>query len=392
MSVDSSKYELRGVSSDKSEVHQAIHGIDKGLFPNAFCKILPDVLTGDQNYAHVMHVDTAGTKTALAYLYWKETGDLSVWKGIVQDALVMNIDDMACVGICDHFVISSNIARNKKRIPAEVLTALISGAQELIQDFKKLGIHIEHAGGETADVGDIIKTVDVGFTALGRIQRSKVLENNIKPGAVIVGFSSYGQARYENSYNSGMGCNGLTSARHDVLHNSYAKKYPETFDETIDSSLVYSGSKRVTEIEPITGLPFGKLILSPTRTYVPLIKAFIETYFNQIQGIIHCSGGGQTKVMKFVENIHIIKDTLLPIPPLFELIKEESKSSWREMYQTFNMGQRLEVYTDENTAKALIDIAATFSIQAQIIGRCEAHTSNKLTIQNSFETIEYTYD
>lgn len=389
---EASKYEQRGVSSDKKEVHQAIHNMDKGLFPNAFCKILPDLLAGDPNFCNVMHVDTAGTKTALAYLYWKETGDISVWKGIVQDALVMNLDDMACVGICEHFIISSNIARNKKRIPGEILSALIAGANDLIQDWKKLGINIEHAGGETADVGDVVKTVDVGFTALGRISRDKIIENKIKPGSVIVGFASYGQATYENEYNSGMGCNGLTSARHDLLYKAYAQKYPETYDDSIDKSLIYSGSKSVLDLEPKSGLNIGKLILSPTRTYIPVIKEMIQQHFKQIQGIIHCSGGGQTKVMKFVKNLHIIKDQLFPIPPLFELIQKESGSSWREMYQTFNMGHRLEVYTDEKTALNLIEISKKYNIDAKIIGRCETSEGQKLSLKYGSETIVYQYD
>lgn len=392
MSNNISRYDQRGVSSDKSELHEAIKHLDKGLFPNAFCKILPDTFTGSNDHVQVLHVDTAGTKTALAYLYWKETGDLSVWKGIAQDALVMNLDDMACVGMCDQFIISSNIARNKKRISSEVLSAIISGTQELIEEFKALGVHIIHAGGETADVGDIVRTIDVGFTVMGRIPKQEVIENNIKPGAVIVGFSSFGQANYESFYNSGIGCNGLTSARHDMLSHEYALKYPETFDDTIDPTLVYSGTKKITDLYASLDRNIGQLILSPTRTYVPVIREIIGKLRPHIQGIIHCSGGGQTKVMKFVKDLHVIKDQLFKTPPLFEIIQKESSSTWKEMYQTFNMGHRLEIYTDLVSAKEMIKIAESFGVEAKLIGRCDSYQGKKLTIESQAESIEYLYD
>lgn len=372
------KYLGRGVSADKSEVHEAIKGIDKGLFPYAFCKILPDLLTGDKEYCTIMHADTAGTKTSLAYMYWKETGDLTVWKGIVQDALVMNLDDMACSGCIDNVIVSSTIGRNKNVISGDVIKAIIHGAQEFFDTMASLGVNIVSAGGETADVGDIVRTIDVGFTAFGRLRRTAVIDNSIKPGAFIVGFASYGQATYETEYNAGMGSNGLTSARHDVFSKVYKSKYPESFDSATDDSLVYAGSKLLTDTLDINGQSYsiGKLVLSPTRTFLPLLKDIIDGHKDQIQGIIHNTGGAHTKVSKFLkEPVKIIKDNLLPVPPLFKLIQEESDVDIAEMYKVFNMGTRLECYVDtEDVANSLVAIANKYNIDSQIIGRVE--TSN----------------
>jgi len=385
-----SRYEQRGVSANKSEVHEAIQNLDKGLFPKAFCKILPDTLTHSKEHAIVMHCDTAGTKPSLAYLYWKETGDTSVWKNIAQDALVMNLDDMACIGITDNFTISSNIARNKKHITGDVLKYLINGTHLLIQEFQKQGITIHHAGGETADVGDIVRTLDVGFTAIGRIAKKELIVNNIKKEDVIVAFSSHGICSYETEYNSGIGSNGLTSARHDLLSHEYANKYPESFDPFINPALVYTGKNKVTDIDPITNTSIGKLILSPTRSFVPLLSRIFNTIDRQkLNGIIHCTGGGQTKVLKFIEGIHVIKDNLMPIPPIFKRIQEDTNTSSKEMFQTFNMGSRLEIYTDQVTAKSLIDIASTLSIEAKIIGYTENSTENKVTIKHQGQVLEY---
>lgn len=384
------KYEKRGVSADKSEVHQAIKNLDKGLFPNAFCKILPDMVANDPDYCNVMHADTAGTKTSLAYIYWRETGDNSVWKGIIQDSIVMNLDDMACAGITNHIILSSTIGRNKNRIPGDVLSHLINGTQQFIQKMDEQGITLTLAGGETADVGDIVRTLDVGFTAFARIPRNEVVDIQIRPGDVIVGFASYGKAVYEEEYNGGMGSNGLTSARHDVFSHEYYFKYPESFDPEVDESLVYSGKLKLTDIEPETGIPYGKLVLSPTRTYLPLIHQLLQKYRADIHGMIHCTGGAQTKVMKFVKNIHVIKNHLLPIPPLFKAIMQQAGTDPREMYKVFNMGHRLEVYTSAEAASSMIELAASLGIEAQIIGRCEAFDKNKLTIQS--ELGEFVYE
>ncbi|CAN5175033.1 AIR synthase-related protein [soil metagenome] len=382
--MDTNKYAARGVSSQKEDVHEAIKHLDKGLFPNAFCKILPDLAAGSPEHCNIMHADTAGTKTSLAYLYWRETGDMSVWRGIVQDSLIMNIDDLICVGAVDNIIVSSTIGRNKNLVPGEVVAALIKGSTDLIAELGELGVTLHLAGGETADVGDIVRTLDVGYTAFARLPRKEVLENNIKPGQVIVGMASYGQATYETEYNGGMGSNGLTSARHDVLAHYLAEKYPESFDPNVPRELVYAGSKKLTDIEPETGLPIGKLILSPTRTYAPVIKQALEQYRSQIHGIIHCSGGAQTKVMKFAQGVHIIKDNLLPVPPLFRLIQQESGTGWREMYEVFNMGHRMELYVDEAAAAGLIAIAKSFNIDAQIVGRVEASTKTELTISSPY--------
>jgi len=392
MSSDTSKrYNLRGVSASKEDVHNAIKNIDKGLFPKAFCKIVPDYLTNDEEYCLIMHADGAGTKSSLAYLYWKETGDLSVWKGISQDALIMNIDDLLCVGATDNILLSSTIGRNKNLIPAEVISAIINGTEELIDELKSFGVTINSTGGETADVGDLVRTIIVDSTVTARIKRDKVVDNaNIQAGDVIVGLASFGQASYEKSYNGGMGSNGLTSARHDVFHNYLAQKYPESFDASVPSDLVYSGNVRLTD--EVEGAPIdaGKLVLSPTRTYAPIIKKILDTYSpKQIHGMVHCSGGAQTKVLHFVDNVHVIKDNLFPIPPLFKLIQEQSKTDWKEMYQVFNCGHRMEIYVPQEIADEIIAISKSFNVDAQIVGRVEASESKKLTIQSEFGTFEY---
>jgi len=383
------KYALRGVSSQKEEVHAAIKNIDKGLFPKAFCKVVPDFLGGDELFCNIMHADGAGTKSSLAYAYWRETGDLSVWKNIAIDAIVMNIDDLLCVGVTDEFLLSSTIGRNKKLIPAEVLSALINGANEFIESLKNFGIHIHHTGGETADVGDLVRTVIVDSTVVARVKRSDIINNaNIKPGNVIVGLASYGQSTYESEYNSGMGSNGLTSARHDMFNAGYILKYPETFDAKI-TDVAYSGELSLTD--PIVGIPLdaGKMVLSPTRTYAPFVKEILKKYRAKIDGMIHCSGGGQTKILHFVDAVHIVKDNLLPTPILFTTIQKQSNTDWREMYSTFNMGHRLEIYTDTDTAKALIDIASSFNIEAQIIGKVETCETKRLTIESMHGKFEY---
>lgn len=392
MSSDTSKrYNLRGVSASKEDVHNAIKNIDKGLFPKAFCKIVPDYLTNDEDYCLIMHADGAGTKSSLAYLYWKETGDLSVWKGISQDALIMNIDDLLCVGATDNILLSSTIGRNKNLIPAEVISAIINGTEELIEELKSFGVTIHSTGGETADVGDLVRTIIVDSTVTARIRRDKVVDNaNIKPGDVIVGLASFGQATYEKSYNGGMGSNGLTSARHDVFHNYLAQKYPESFDASVPADLVYSGNVKLTD--EVKGAPIdaGKLVLSPTRTYAPVIKKILDTYSpEQIHGMVHCSGGAQTKVLHFVDNVHVIKDNLFPIPPLFRLIQEQSKTDWKEMYQVFNCGHRMEIYVPQEIANEIIAISGSFNIEAQIVGRVEASENKKLTIKSEFGTFEY---
>ncbi len=382
-------YEKRGVSADKSEVHKAIKNLDKGIFPNAFCKILPDLAAGDPDYCNIMHADTAGTKTSLAYLYWKETGDLSVWKGIVQDALVMNFDDMACAGAVEKFVVSSTIGRNKNLIPGEVLTHLINGAMEFIDKLKSMGFNIDHAGGETADVGDIVRTADVGFTVFSRLPQKDVLQIKIKPGDVILGLASYGKASYETEYNSGIGSNGLTFARHEMLNHTYATKYPESFDPNIEDQYVYTGKMKLTD--PVPGQPhsIGKLLLSPTRTYLPFIKSALEAFRPQIHGMVHNTGGGQTKVLHFIEDLHIVKDSVIEIPPVFQVIQQQRNTPWQEMYKVFNMGQRLEIYTDQVTAGELIKIADQFQIHAQVVGRVKEGKGKKVTITAQGEEMNF---
>jgi phosphoribosylformylglycinamidine cyclo-ligase len=390
----SDRYMQRGVSAAKEDVHKAISKLDKGLFPKAFCKITPDILGGDAEYCNIMHADGAGTKTSLAYLYWKETGDLSVWRGIAQDAIVMNTDDLICVGAVGSMLISSSIDRNKNKISGEVIAEIINGTEECLEMLRKHGIEIYSTGGETADVGDLVRTITVNSTVIARMKRSEVISNDrIQSGDVIVGLASYGQATYENSYNGGMGSNGLTSARHDVLTKIYATKYPESYDSEINQDLIYSGKKLLTdaiETPPLgaRGL-VGRLILSPTRTYAPVAKAFIEELRPHIHGMVHCSGGAQTKVLHFIENLHVIKDNLFPIPPLFQLIQEQSGTSWSEMYKVFNMGHRLEVYLNEKYANRIIEISKSFGIDAQIIGRVEANEGKKVTIKSEFG--EFTY-
>jgi len=382
---DSLRYDLRGVSASKDDVHKAIKNLDKGLYPFAFCKILPDYVAGDDAYCNIMHADTAGTKTSLAYMYWKETGDLDVWKGIVQDSIVMNIDDMACVGAVDNIILSSTIGRNKNLITADVLNVLINHTQTFLDEMSQNGVEMVLSGGETADVGDIVRTIDVGYTAFARMKKSDVIDNDIQVDDYIVGFASYGQATYEDEYNGGMGSNGLTSARHDVFHKSYAEKYPDSYDHNTPEEVIFLGSKKLTDPTPIDGVNTGKLVLSPTRTYIPLIKKIIESNRSDINGMIHCTGGAQTKVMKFLnKNLRVVKDNLLPIPPLFEMIKEESGLDYKEMYQVFNMGHRLEVYTgSKEAAENMITIAKSFNIEAQIIGRTEACDKQELVIKNN---------
>ncbi|CAN5122234.1 AIR synthase-related protein [soil metagenome] len=387
----SKRYSERGVSAGKEDVHNAIKNVDKGLFPQAFCKIVPGHLTGDEDYCLIMHADGAGTKSSLAYMYWKETGDISVWKGIAQDALIMNIDDLLCVGAVDNIMLSSTIGRNKNLIPGEVISAIINGTEELIEELKKYGVEIHSTGGETADVGDLVRTIIVDSTVTARIKRKNVIDNaNIKPGNVIIGLASFGQASYEKEYNGGMGSNGLTSARHDVFSKALAKKFPESFDSSIPESLIYSGSKKLTDTVKDSPLNAGKLVLSPTRTYAPIIKKILEEFSNkEIHGMVHCSGGAQTKVLHFVKDLHIIKDRLFIVPPLFKLIQEESGTSWKEMYQVFNMGHRMELYVNEDIADRIIQISKSFDVEAMIIGRVEAATSKKLTIISEFGEFVY---
>ena len=392
MSSDTSKrYNLRGVSASKEDVHNAIKNIDKGLFPKAFCKIIPDYLTNDDDYCVIMHADGAGTKSSLAYIYWKETGDLSVWKGIAQDALIMNIDDLLCVGATDTILLSSTIGRNKNLIPSEVISAIINGTEELISDLKKYGVTIHSTGGETADVGDLVRTIIVDSTVTARMKRKDVIDNaNIQAGDVIVGLASFGQATYEKGYNGGMGSNGLTSARHDVFAKYLAKKYPESFDAAVPDELIYSGSTTLTDVVENSPIDAGKLVLSPTRTYAPIIKKILEKYnSNDIHGMVHCSGGAQTKVLHFVENVHVIKDNLFPIPPLFKLIQEQSKTDWKEMYQVFNCGHRMELYVNEAIAQDIIEISKSFNVDAQIVGRVETSAEKKLTITSEYGKFEY---
>lgn len=387
----SKRYAQRGVSASKGDVHNAIKNIDKGLFPKAFCKIVPDYLTNDSDYCLVMHADGAGTKSSLAYMYWKETGDISVWKGIAQDALIMNIDDLLCVGAVDDIMLSSTIGRNKNLIPAEVISAIINGTEELIAELKAFGVTIHSTGGETADVGDLVRTVIVDSTVVARMKRSRVIDNaNIKAGDVIVGLASFGQAKYENAYNGGMGSNGLTSARHDVFAKYLTEKYPESFDASVPFELVYSGTKKLTDMVENTPVDAGKLVLSPTRTYAPIIKQILEKYTSaQIHGMVHCSGGAQTKILHFVDNLHIIKDNLFQVPPLFQLIQQESKTDWKEMYQVFNCGHRMELYVPQEVANDIIAISESFGVAAKIVGRVEESQSKRLTIKSEYGTFEY---
>lgn len=387
----SKRYAQRGVSASKEDVHNAIKSVDKGLFPQAFCKIVPDYLTGDKDYCLVMHADGAGTKSSLAYMYWKETGDLSVWKGIAQDALIMNIDDLLCVGATDNIMLSSTIGRNKNKIPGEVISAIINGSEELLKDLKQFGVTIHSTGGETADVGDLVRTIIVDSTVTARMKRTDVIDNStIKAGDVIVGLESFGQASYETEYNGGMGSNGLTSARHDVFEKYLATKYPESFDQEVPEDLVYSGSKKLTDSVDNTNLNAGKLVLSPTRTYAPIIKSILSKYTNkEIHGMVHCSGGAQTKILHFVKNLHIIKDNLFGVPPLFKLIQAESKTDWKEMYQVFNMGHRMELYVPHEIADDIIGISKSFNVDAKIVGRVEASETKKLTIKSEFGEFLY---
>ncbi|MGB5555464.1 MAG: AIR synthase related protein [Flavobacteriaceae bacterium] len=390
-SSHSERYSQRGVSASKEDVHNAIKNIDKGLFPKAFCKIVPDYLTQDKDYCLVMHADGAGTKSSLAYMYWKETGDVSVWKGIAQDALIMNIDDLICVGATDNIMLSSTIGRNKNLIPGEVISAIINGTEELIEALASHGITIHSTGGETADVGDLVRTIIVDSTVTARLKRSKVVDNaNIKAGDVIVGFASFGQASYENEYNGGMGSNGLTSARHDVFSKYLAKKYPESYDAAVPDHLVYSGSVKLTDKVEGTPLDAGKLVLSPTRTYAPIVKRVLEKFSpEEIHGMVHCSGGAQTKILHFIDALHIIKDNLFPIPPLFRFIQQQSNNDWKEMYQVFNCGHRLEMYVDSSIVSDLISISQEFGVDAQIIGRVEESDVKKLTIKSEQGTFIY---
>lgn len=378
----SDRYNQRGVSATKDDVHAAIKAVDKGLFPKAFCKIVPDFLGGDPEWCNIMHADGAGTKSSLAYAYWRETGDLNVWKGIAQDALVMNLDDLLCVGATDRILLSSTIGRNKRLIPGEVIAAIINGTEELVEELRNHGINIYTTGGETADVGDLVRTIIVDSTVTARMKRSEVIDNaKIQAGDVIVGFSSYGQATYEQFYNGGMGSNGLTSARHDVFENHLAKKYPDTFDHGIDASLVYNGQLQLTDSIAETGRDAGQLVLSPTRTYAPVIKAILDKHRSEIHGMVHCSGGGQTKVLHFVDQLHIVKDNLFPVPPLFNIIREQSGTDWKEMYQVFNMGHRMEIYCAPSLAEELIQISRGFNIEAQVVGHVAASDKKKLTIK-----------
>jgi len=387
----SKRYAQRGVSASKEDVHNAIKNINKGLFPKAFCKIVPDYLTNDDDYCLIMHADGAGTKSSLAYMYWKETGDLSVWKGIAQDALIMNIDDLLCVGATTNIMLSSTIGRNKNLIPGEVISAIINGTEELIEDLKGFGVTIHSTGGETADVGDLVRTIIVDSTVTARLKRTDVIDNaNIKPGDVIVGLESFGQANYEKAYNGGMGSNGLTSARHDVFHKDLAHKFPESFDASVPEDLVYSGNTKLTDKIKNSPIDAGKLVLSPTRTYAPIIKEILSKYTSEtIHGMVHCSGGAQTKILHFVDNVHVIKDNMFDIPPLFKLIQEQSNTDWKEMYQVFNCGHRMELYVAPEIAENLIAISKSYQVDAKIIGRVEESASKKLTIKSEYGTFEY---
>jgi len=389
--TDNKRYAQRGVSAEKQDVHNAIKTIDKGLFPKAFCKIIPDYLTGDKDSCVVMHADGAGTKSALAYMYWKETGDLSVWKGIAQDALIMNIDDLLCVGATENILLSSTIGRNNNLIPGDVISAIINGTEDLLADLRKHGVSIYSTGGETADVGDLVRTIIIDSTVTARMKRNRVIDNaNIQAGDVIVGLSSSGQASYETQYNGGMGSNGLTSARHDVFSKQLAEKYPESFDAAIPDDLVYTGSKKLTDAVADSPLDAGKLVLSPTRTYAPIIMALLKKFTNkEIHGMIHCSGGAQTKILHFIDKLHVIKDNMFSVPPLFKMIQQESGTDWKEMYQVFNMGHRMELYVPEEIAEEIIAVSQSFDVDAQIVGRVEAATKKQLTIKSEFGVFEY---
>ena len=391
--ISSQRYDLRGVSASKDDVHNAIKNIDKGIFPQAFCKIIPDILTNDPEYCNIMHADGAGTKSSLAYIYWKETGDISVWRGIAQDAIIMNLDDLLCVGATDNILLSSTIGRNKNLIPGEVIAAIINGTEEILAELRDAGIGIYSTGGETADVGDLVRTIIVDSTVTCRMKRDEVISNhNIQPGDVIVGLESYGQATYEKEYNGGMGSNGLTSARHDVFDKSIAKKYPESYEAAVPYDLVFSGSKKLTDKIDIgngQSVTAGKLVLSPTRTYAPIIKQILDGYRDKVHGMVHCSGGAQTKVLHFVDKLHIIKDNLFPVPPLFKLIQEESKTTWQEMYKVFNMGHRMELYVPQEIAAEIIKISQSFGVNAQIIGHVEAAEKKHVTIRSEFGEFVY---
>jgi phosphoribosylformylglycinamidine cyclo-ligase len=388
--MSDTRYNLRGVSAGKEEVHQAIKNVDKGLFPKAFCKIVPDYLTNDNDYCVVMHADGAGTKSSLAYMYWKKTGDLSVWKGIAQDALIMNLDDLLCVGATGPILLSSTIGRNKNLIPGEVISAIINGTEELLSDLRNHGIDIHSTGGETADVGDLVRTIIVDSTVVCRMKKSDVISNHtIQPGDVIVGLASFGQATYENEYNGGMGSNGLTSARHDVFSKELSIDFPESYDHLVPTDLVYSGTKSLTDSIDEVPVDAGKLVLSPTRTYAPIIKAILDKYRDKIHGMVHCSGGAQTKVLHFIDQYHIIKDNLFPVPPLFKMIQEESGTDWQEMYKVFNMGHRMELYVPQEIADEIISISKSFGVDAQIVGRVEESATKKLTINSEFGTFTY---
>ena len=388
--VTESRYNARGVSASKEDVHEAIKNVDKGLFPKAFCKIVPDILGGDSEWCNIMHADGAGTKSSLAYMYWKETGDLSVWKGIAQDALIMNVDDLLCIGATDNILVSSTIGRNKNNIPGEVIAAIINGTEELLASLRGMGVSIYSTGGETADVGDLVRTIIVDSTVTCRMKRSDVISaDKIKAGDVIIGLSSSGQASYEAEYNGGMGSNGLTSARHDVFANYLAKKYPESFDPEVPSDLVYTGNYNLTEKIEDLGIDAGKLVLSPTRTYAPVIKKILDLFRSHISGMIHCSGGAQTKVLHFVNDVHVIKDNMFPVPPLFKIIQEQSGTDWKEMYKVFNMGHRFEIYTSQNVANEIISVSKSFNIDAKIIGRVETYSGKKLTISSDKGTYFY---
>ena len=387
--MSDNRYSGRGVSASKEDVHNAIRNLDKGLFPNAFCKILPDILGGDPDYCNIMHADGAGTKSALAYLYWKKTGDLSVWKGIAQDAIVMNTDDLLCVGATDNILVSSTIGRNKNLITGDVIAAVINGTEEILAELRELGLGIYLTGGETADVGDLVRTIIVDSTVTARMKRSDVIENHILPGDVIVGLASFGKANYEKTYNGGMGSNGLTSARHDVFSKTYATKYPETYDPAIPGDLVYSGSCELLDYTDEDGVNAGQMVLSPTRTYAPVIKAVLDEMRTAIHGLVHCSGGAQTKVLHFVNDIHVIKDNLFMTPPLFRMIQRESGTEWQEMYKVFNMGHRMEIYTDVSNAARIIEISESFGVQAQVVGFCDFYKGKKLTIKSEHGTFVY---
>ena len=388
--MNDQRYNLRGVSASKEDVHNAIKNIDKGIFPKAFCKIIPDILGGDPEYCNIMHADGAGTKSSLAYMYWKETGDLGVWRGIAQDALIMNIDDLLCVGATDNILVSSTIGRNKLLVPGEVISAIINGTEELLAELRDLGVNAYSTGGETADVGDLVRTIIVDSTVTCRMKRKDVISNgNIRPGDVIVGLSSYGQASYEKSYNGGMGSNGLTSARHDVFGKYLATKYPESYDNAVPDELVYSGTLKLTDKIAELGIDAGKLVLSPTRTYAPVIKKLLDEMRSQIHGMVHCSGGAQTKIMHFVEKMRVVKNNLFPVPPLFNIIQEQSGTDWHEMYKVFNMGHRMEIYVDSSNAQKVIEISHSFGIDAQIVGYTEASDRNELIIESVKGLFEY---